>query len=129
MSWQILEQKDNKWLLKCDSCQIPIFWSDYPPERTYHSCIKPKPPPLPKKALNFAFALGRFFIAVAKNKKTHLSRKNYKIRLEICDKCNYRNNAGICLACGCGIKGELFGKAILRTEKCPLGKWPLLPKE
>ena len=47
----------------------------------------------------------------------------------ICNSCRYRTDSGICRACGCGLKGEIFGKAILRTEKCPLGKWPIIYKE
>lgn len=128
MAWQILEQKDNEWLLKCPNCDIPSFWSPDPPERTHHSCTREqiKRLSIPKKALNLSFALGRFFKAKAIGKKTHLNIEQYEQRLLICDKCNYRDDAGICLACGCGIKGELFGKAILTTEKCPLNKWPIL---
>jgi len=128
MPWKILDQKDNQWLLKCDTCQVPAFWSPDPPERTHHRCTadKIKELSLPKKALNLTFALSRFFGAVAKGKKTHVNKQQYQQRLKICDDCHYRSNEGICSACGCGLKGEVFGKAILSTEICPLGKWPIL---
>lgn len=129
--WEILEKTNEGWFLKCNLCNLPPFWSPDPPERTHHRCTKEviKKLSSPTKALNLTFALGRFFKAVYRRKKTHLNKEQYEQRLLICNKCHYRSNEGICLACGCGLKGELFGKAILRTEKCPLNKWPILYEE
>jgi hypothetical protein len=46
-------------------------------------------------------------------------RKECRERLKICDSCEKRDG-NVCTACTC----NLLLKAKMRSESCPLGKWP-----
>lgn len=50
-------------------------------------------------------------------------KKDYVLdRREICDRCEHKKviiGAKFCDVCGCAI----WGKTLIRAEKCPKGKW------
>ncbi len=73
------------------------------------------PPSLAERAWNFAQAVTEFVADGC----TVLSREQYQGRLSICDWCEQREG-NFCLACGC----LLAAKAAMRSEDCPLGRWP-----
>jgi hypothetical protein len=68
---------------------------------------------------NVARALAAF---VADSGRT-VTAEQYRARLEICDGCDRRRDNN-CLACGCSLVLKARGRAM----KCPLAKWPEIPK-
>jgi hypothetical protein len=76
-------------------------------------------PGIVQKVWNVATALAAF---VADSGRT-VTAEHYQVRLEICDGCDRRRN-NKCLACGCSLALKARGRAM----KCPLGKWPEIPK-
>lgn len=86
--------------------------------------VKPK---ISSKPLNYIKALSKFIASSIWHKELQFVNGNqYLIRLEECASCDHRHpEKPECGVCGCKIKG-IFNKAQLKTEKCPLGKWPIL---
>lgn len=79
------------------------------------------------KPLNFTKALFKFIaVSIWKKELQYVNGSQYKERLELCDKCVHRHpDKPACGVCNCKIEG-IFNKAQLKTELCPLGKWPIL---
>jgi hypothetical protein len=76
-------------------------------------------PGLARKVWNVATALAAF---VADSGRT-VTAEQYRARLEICDGCDRRRD-NKCLECGCSLALKARGRAM----KCPLAKWPEIPK-
>lgn len=112
-------------ILECKYCSniinvSPIFIKpiNVPCERF----LKP-----PNKPLNFIKAVTKFIaLSIWKRELQYVNGEQYKERLELCDACNHRHpEKPECIICGCKLKA-IFNKAQLKTELCPLGKWPRL---
>lgn len=120
-----LELTDTPGLYRCKVCgnNLPDLNTD-PPDKVYFPCPslagQPLPKPLPPKwtrFTNFSKALARF---VASPKT--VTKEQFEERLNICKDCVWRNK-NHCSVCGCKLSG-LMNKPKLKTENCPLGKWP-----
>ena len=111
----------------CINCKEKFpFKSAYPPEKTFKKCkIQISKPP--NKPLNFTKALLKFIaVSIWKRELQYVNAEQYKERLEICDSCDYRHpEKPECNICKCKLRA-IFNKAQLKTEKCPLGKWPII---
>ncbi len=83
-----------------------------PPPEDQHS------PSLAERTWNFTQAITGFVADGC----TMVSREQYQERLTVCDWCEQREG-NFCLACGC----LLSAKAAMRSEECPLGRWPQSP--
>jgi hypothetical protein len=83
-----------------------------------------RPPGLVRRAANLAEAVAKMGGAFLTGQQVLCSEDELKTRQEICASCeqwqlNPRVNMHRCEACGCY---QL--KQHIKTEKCPLGKWP-----
>lgn len=86
---------------------------------------KPPLPSVAKQVWNFAGALSRMAASKVKGHELLVSEEVAEKRLDICALCPIRNDDR-CSKCGCFIQETpqgLPGKAMLKTEDCPLGKW------
>ena len=86
---------------------------------------KPLLPSTAKKIWNFAGALTRMASAKVKGSDLLVTEEVAQDRLDVCALCTLRNSDN-CSVCGCflteGPQG-LPGKALIKTEFCPVGKW------
>lgn len=78
--------------------------------------LKVEPPSLAQRAWNFANAVTEFVADGC----TTVNKEQYRERLEACEWCEQREG-NFCLACGC----LLSLKAAMRSEDCPLKRWPI----
>jgi hypothetical protein len=76
-----------------------------------------EPPSLAQRAWSFAQAVQDFVADGC----TTVSREQYQERLTVCEWCE-RREGNFCNACGC----VLALKAGMRSEDCPLQRWPEL---
>ncbi len=67
---------------------------------------------------NAAKAATRVIQQAASGQPIRVSMQKYIDRMSVCNTCEYLNNFR-CAKCGC----QLMAKAMLETEKCPVGKW------
>jgi hypothetical protein len=68
--------------------------------------------------VNFSRATARVARAAVAGKKIQVSNEERERRIAICEACEFFRN-GKCLKCRCYTRF----KAILGTERCPIGKW------
>jgi hypothetical protein len=72
-------------------------------------------------ASNAFQATARASVAFVNGEALKVSDEIYKLRLSICDGCEFKDDLR-CKLCGCFVKA----KALLTTEVCPKEKWPCL---
>lgn len=115
-------ENTNKDPLICINCKEPAYNAS---PNLHRICSKPLKQP--NKPLNFLKAVTKFIaISLWKRELQYVNGEQYKERLELCDACNHRHpEKPECIICGCKLKA-IFNKAQLKTELCPLGKWPRL---
>lgn len=120
------ELKEEKYNKQCIYCGF-AFWEKGEHLSIFRHCTVSNVSRQPNKPLNFIKALTKFIaLSVWKRELQYVNGEQYKTRLEICDACNYRHpEKPECMVCSCKLKA-VFNKAQLKTEKCPLGKWPIL---
>lgn len=94
------------------------------PENCINICLAFKKP---NKALNLTKAIAKFVLtSIWKRELQYVNPNQYKERLDFCNSCNYRHpEKPECAICGCKLTA-IFNKAQLKTERCPLGKWPII---
>lgn len=94
-------------------------------EKSKNSIIKEEKidgPGITKLVENFTKAV----INHAKDGMRKVTEEQYKDRLTVCSQCDFQDNDRCKhMSCGC----VLSKKARWRSENCPMGKWPEIPKE
>lgn len=130
-TFKIVEKLDTKYYkIECTVCGISLktpYINKFPECPCQRNKKEQNKVSLPKKAINFTKAVSKFAFKSLKERKLQIvSAEQYEERLNICNDCDFRHPIKpICTKCGCKTKG-LLNKAQLKTEKCPLGKWPIL---
>jgi hypothetical protein len=85
------------------------------------------PYPMPgmlQQAKNALGAAGRVVRNIFQGKKVLRTEEDTKRIIEICKACEFlRQSNGRCTKCGCTVISDIFSKASLTTEVCPIGRW------
>ena len=82
-------------------------------------------PSMIEQAKNLGGALVRFASAPAEER--FVSDEVFQQRIEICNGCPWKvttKHGDRCKKCACYLS-NVVGKARLKTEQCPIGKWPV----
>lgn len=87
----------------------------------------PAIPGLIERAVSFAGAVVEH-VATGMHRATP---EQVEARLAICRECEFYDAERVrCRKCGCGLAGDLLGKATWAEQSCPVGKWgPVEPGE
>lgn len=109
----------------CKKCKKP-YHKQICPERIIRQCTVQEEMSLKARALNFTAAMIEYY----KSGCEKVSKEVYEDRLKICSDCGHRKG-NRCAVCGCRLQGNaiVVGKAMLPSETCPIGRWPLISKE